>query len=297
VDSIRPLVPPSQGFEANSWPLRIPPNLRFACSACLDVPRRFARSQAPLLVAIVASFSVHGLPFVGLGVLANSMVARAAVPLPPLEVEIEIPPPAPEPPQPELPEPKPAVAMPPPKPVRQKVREEKKPEPVEQKVEEQPSKPDPEPPAPAQAPAGPTVPAEQATTTGCQTGVCLPVGTGAGGPGRIGATGSGQGGTGTGQGTRPPAFTNKEPAPLYRVQPSYPEEAAERELEGWVLVRFSIKKDGTVSAPEIVKSSSRLFDRAALDAIRSWKYAPQMLDGQAVERGGVLVKLNFKFED
>ncbi|RMD86057.1 MAG: energy transducer TonB [Candidatus Dadabacteria bacterium] len=86
--------------------------------------------------------------------------------------------------------------------------------------------------------------------------------------------------------------------PMVRVNPQYPIAAAERGIEGWVLVRFTITPSGTVKDPEVIDSHPPgVFDRAALRAIRKWKYKPKIVDGKPVERRGVTVRLKFELED
>ena len=68
----------------------------------------------------------------------------------------------------------------------------------------------------------------------------------------------------------------------------------DRGIEGWVAVEFTISKLGTVKNPRVIGSHpSSIFDRAALKAIRKWKYNPKIEDGEPVERPGVKVKLTF----
>jgi protein TonB len=85
--------------------------------------------------------------------------------------------------------------------------------------------------------------------------------------------------------------------PLVRVEPQYPERARQRGVEGWVVVEFTISAAGTVkSARVIAYHPSTVFNRAALQAIRKWKYNPKIEEGVAVERPGVQVRLTFEFE-
>ncbi len=101
--------------------------------------------------------------------------------------------------------------------------------------------------------------------------------------GRGGAAGFGLGG----------GMGDSDTVPLVRVEPTYPEQAAERGIEGWVEVEFSITPSGTVKDPKIVGSTSNVFHRAALQAIRKWKYRPKIEDGKPVERPGIRVTLKF----
>lgn len=82
--------------------------------------------------------------------------------------------------------------------------------------------------------------------------------------------------------------------PLVRVNPQYPSRALSRGIEGWVEVEFTITAAGTVKDPVVVDAEPRgLFDRAALRAIRKWKYNPKIEQGVPVERPGVRVRLRF----
>jgi protein TonB len=83
------------------------------------------------------------------------------------------------------------------------------------------------------------------------------------------------------------AAADSDVVPIVRVNPQYPLRASERGIEGWVAVEFTISKLGTVKNPRVIGSHpSSIFDRAALKAIRKWKYNPKIEDG-------VKVKLTF----
>lgn len=85
--------------------------------------------------------------------------------------------------------------------------------------------------------------------------------------------------------------------PLVRVEPIYPQRASQRGIEGWVELEFTITSAGTVKNPIVTAfEPSSVFNRAALKAIRKWKYNPKVEDGKAVERGGVTVRLTFQLD-
>ena len=89
--------------------------------------------------------------------------------------------------------------------------------------------------------------------------------------------------------------SDTEEIPLVRVPPVYPERARQRGIEGWVEVSFTISAAGAVKDPDVTGySPSQIFNRAALRAIRKWKYNPKVVDGAAVERVGVTVRLRFE---
>jgi len=100
---------------------------------------------------------------------------------------------------------------------------------------------------------------------------------------------------GPGLGTSP---SDADVSPLVRVPPQYPPRAQERGIEGWVLVEFSISKTGTVADPVVVDADPpSTFNRAALRAVRKWKYRPRVENGQPVERHGVQTVIRFDLEE
>jgi protein TonB len=94
------------------------------------------------------------------------------------------------------------------------------------------------------------------------------------------------------------AASDSDVVPIVRVNPQYPLRASERGIEGWVEVEFTISKLGTVKEPRVLNSHpSSIFDRAALKAIKKWKYNPKIEDGEPMERPGVKVRLKFALND
>jgi len=86
--------------------------------------------------------------------------------------------------------------------------------------------------------------------------------------------------------------------PLVRIQPMYPRAAAQNRIEGWVLLQFNITTSGAVEKARVIDSRpANIFDKAALSAIKKWKYKPMIVDGAPVETRGVQVKLTFKLDE
>ena len=82
--------------------------------------------------------------------------------------------------------------------------------------------------------------------------------------------------------------------PLVRINPEYPEGAKMRGTEGYVILEFTITTSGSVRDPRVLKAEpSSVFNRAAIQAVRRWKYSPQVENGQAVEKVQQ-VKLRFE---
>lgn len=69
---------------------------------------------------------------------------------------------------------------------------------------------------------------------------------------------------------------------ISRVEPQYPVIAVQTKKEGVVMLHAIISRDGRITALEVV-SGSPLLVKAALDAVRQWRYRPTMLNGEPVE--------------
>ncbi|HJQ96989.1 MAG TPA: energy transducer TonB [Candidatus Polarisedimenticolaceae bacterium] len=150
--------------------------------------------------------------------------------------------------------------------------------------------PKPEPPKPIETPSEtPTeLPAPVDPTAGDEGRGQGPIGdtngSDSGVKGGDGTSDSGGGGNGAGSGTGPVELTPEmvRPVLLHKVQPDYPNVARRIRLEGRVTVQAVIGLDGSVESVEILRSSSPLFEDAALDAVKQWTYRPATMGGQPV---------------
>jgi protein TonB len=67
------------------------------------------------------------------------------------------------------------------------------------------------------------------------------------------------------------------------VVPVFPVAARTRGIDGWVDLQFVVGVDGTVSDLKVVGAEPvGIFEQAALDAVRHWRYQPVVRDGHAV---------------
>lgn len=88
--------------------------------------------------------------------------------------------------------------------------------------------------------------------------------------------------------------SDRDIVPLVRIEPDYPANARERGIEGWVVVKFTVTKIGSVEDAAVVSANPRrIFDRSALRAVRKWRYNPKIENGKAIARPGVQVRLDF----
>jgi len=70
------------------------------------------------------------------------------------------------------------------------------------------------------------------------------------------------------------------PRLVHRVDPEYPLIAQSAQIEGIVILEATVDRAGEVTDTKVLRSSSVL-DRAAIDAVRQWRYEPLRLNGQA----------------
>lgn len=69
------------------------------------------------------------------------------------------------------------------------------------------------------------------------------------------------------------------------VAPTYPLRARERATQGWVNLEYTVDKDGTTRDPSVKAAEpAGVFDRAAMDAVKRWRYEPRVVDGAVVEQ-------------
>lgn len=88
----------------------------------------------------------------------------------------------------------------------------------------------------------------------------------------------------------------KPPKLLKKVDPVYPEEARKARVDGVVIIEATTDKEGDVVSVKILRSKAPLLNRAAIDAVRQWKYEPMMIDGTL--RGVIFtVTCRFKLKD
>jgi protein TonB len=81
------------------------------------------------------------------------------------------------------------------------------------------------------------------------------------------------------------------PRKVHDVAPRYPELAQRAGVDGVVIIEAVISVDGSVRDARVLRSVA-LLDRAALDAVKQWRYAPTRLNGVAVP---VIVTVTVQF--
>ncbi len=88
--------------------------------------------------------------------------------------------------------------------------------------------------------------------------------------------------------------------PLVAIAPQYPTRAAQRGIEGWCLVSFTVNGLGNVEEESIVvvdAEPSSIFDRSSIRAATRFKFQPRVVDGQGVAVEGVQYVFRYELED
>jgi TonB family protein len=99
----------------------------------------------------------------------------------------------------------------------------------------------------------------------------------------------------TGAGPEVPSTTALKP--LKVVEPHYPQAAQVRGLEGWVDLTLTVAPSGDVIHARVEeREGSRSFERAALFAVRQWKYEPYTPSGSNAPPREIEVRVGFRLE-
>jgi periplasmic protein TonB len=71
------------------------------------------------------------------------------------------------------------------------------------------------------------------------------------------------------------------PALIHRVEPDYPGVAVSGKVSGTVILEATVNEAGVVTDVKVLRSIL-LLDKAAIKAVRQWRYQPLVLNGQPV---------------
>ncbi|MGH9503717.1 MAG: energy transducer TonB [Terriglobales bacterium] len=80
----------------------------------------------------------------------------------------------------------------------------------------------------------------------------------------------------------PPMSHMMEGNLVYRVQPDYPALARQVRVQGRVVLRAMISREGSIENLQVLSGHPMLV-QAAVDAVRQWRYRPYVLNGEPVE--------------
>ena len=93
---------------------------------------------------------------------------------------------------------------------------------------------------------------------------------------------------------------NREYYPINAPIPPYPTIAVEQELEGHVLLQFTVEETGAVDVSSIVvldESPAGIFSNSAINAAETFTFSPRVEDGLSVEVLGVQYMFRYVLDD
>ena len=94
--------------------------------------------------------------------------------------------------------------------------------------------------------------------------------------------------------------TDGDYLPLVAIAPQYPTRAAQRGIQGWCLVSFTVDGLGNVVEETIAVVDAEppnIFDRSSIRAATRFKFQPRVVDGQGVEVPGVQYLFRYQLEE
>jgi len=94
--------------------------------------------------------------------------------------------------------------------------------------------------------------------------------------------------------------TDGDYLPLVAIAPQYPTRAAQRGIQGWCLVSFTVDGLGNVVEETINvvdAEPANIFDRSSERAAARFKFQPRVVDGKGVEVAGVQYLFRYELED
>ena len=94
--------------------------------------------------------------------------------------------------------------------------------------------------------------------------------------------------------------TDGDYLPLVAIAPQYPTRAAQRGIQGWCLVSFTVDGLGNVVEETIAVVDAEppnICDRSSMRAATRFKFQPRVVDGQGVEVSGVQYLFRYQLEE
>jgi len=88
--------------------------------------------------------------------------------------------------------------------------------------------------------------------------------------------------------------TSLQLVPFVRIPPDYPEEARAANVEGYVILEFTVTSTGEVEDARVVSSTDARLDAGALKSVVQWKYLPRIVAGKRAATENVRTRITFQ---
>lgn len=86
---------------------------------------------------------------------------------------------------------------------------------------------------------------------------------------------------------------DKDPTPLVRIPPVFPNRFLQGNVSGYCRVRFDISPEGLPFNVQTTTCTNNQLKSATVKSVQKWKYAPEMRDGIPVSRSGLETTIRF----
>ncbi|MEE4246181.1 MAG: energy transducer TonB, partial [Kangiellaceae bacterium] len=85
------------------------------------------------------------------------------------------------------------------------------------------------------------------------------------------------------------------PTIVFKATANYPRVARRRGIEGYVLLEFTVNEDGSTTAPKVIEAvPNGIFDKAAIRAVKRYRYQPGQKNNKPISVAGIRSKITFK---
>jgi TonB family protein len=92
-------------------------------------------------------------------------------------------------------------------------------------------------------------------------------------------------------------FETKDYLPVVKENPKYPSVAFKKNITGYVILEYTVTKIGSVEDISVLDSEPRkIFDKAAVNAAKKYRYLPRIVDGEPIEVPDVKTRITFDIQ-
>jgi len=91
-------------------------------------------------------------------------------------------------------------------------------------------------------------------------------------------------------------FDSSQYFPVDKKAPAYPSRALDKNIQGACTVSYTVTTDGRVENPEALSDCHAFFIKPSIEATKSFRYAPRMVDGKAVKVPNVKNTFQYRIE-
>lgn len=95
---------------------------------------------------------------------------------------------------------------------------------------------------------------------------------------------------------RAAAAASQQYLPITKKAPDYPQRALDKGIQGDCTVSYTVDTQGKVRDPQVVDGCHPWFAQPSLQAARSFRYQPKIVDGRAVEVPGIKNTFHYSIE-